>query len=73
MENRSAEGRSSDESELLEAAQSILAEVDLSPIHSQRSSAARLVYTWALILERRAVWKLQDVIAAALRLYADSL
>jgi hypothetical protein len=61
------------EEQTFKLAQEILLEVDLAPTHSEKPYHSRLVYVWALIFERRAVWKLQVLLADALKRYADTL
>ncbi|KAL2844566.1 fungal-specific transcription factor domain-containing protein [Aspergillus pseudoustus] len=64
---------SSEEAERIKLVREILSEVDLPASQTQKPDAVRLVYTWALILNRRAVWKLQKIVAGSLERYADSL
>jgi len=63
--------RSADEAHVIQLVRDILSEVDLPAIHSQKPDAVRVVYTWALILKRRAIWKLQKIIADSLERFAD--
>ncbi|KAI2986419.1 transcriptional regulator family: Fungal Specific TF and C2H2 zinc finger [Aspergillus niger] len=64
---------SPEETAKIKQVREILSEVDLPASHAQKSDAVRLIYAWALILSRRAVWKLQKIVADSLERYADSL
>lgn len=64
---------SADETKVIKLAREILSDVDLPATHSRKPDAVRLVYAWALILNRRAVWKLQNIIADSLERFADTL
>lgn len=63
---------SAEEAQVIKLVREILSEVDLPATYSQKPDAVRLVYTWALILNRRAVWKLQKIIAESLERFANS-
>ncbi|RHZ54899.1 uncharacterized protein CDV56_107610 [Aspergillus thermomutatus] len=66
MQNLPEPERTPDESQQIQLLQSILSEVGLSDVHNYKPDSVRLVYAWALILERRSVWKLQAIVADAL-------
>lgn len=72
-QNRPESQWSPEEAEQIKLVREILSEVDLPASRTQKPDAARLVYMWALILNRRAVWKLQKIVADSLERYADSL
>ncbi|RDH30144.1 hypothetical protein BDQ94DRAFT_181723 [Aspergillus welwitschiae] len=59
---------SPEETARIKQVREILSEVDLPAIHAQKSDAVRLIYAWALILSRRAVWKLQKIPPALMTL-----
>ncbi|KAL4756329.1 uncharacterized protein BDW70DRAFT_164603 [Aspergillus foveolatus] len=72
-QNRPESQWSPEEAEQVKLVREILSEVDLPASRAQKPDAVRLVYAWALILNRRAVWKLQKIVADSLERYADSL
>ncbi|KOC14647.1 hypothetical protein AFLA70_74g003171 [Aspergillus flavus AF70] len=72
-QNRPESQWSPEEADQIKLVREILSEVDLPASRTQKPDAARLVYMWALILNRRAVWKLQKIVADSLERYADSL
>lgn len=73
MQNRPELQWSPEVTERIQLVREILSEVDLPASHAQKPDAVRLVYAWAIILDRRAVWKVQKIVADSLEWYADGL
>jgi hypothetical protein len=65
--------RSPRDGHIIQLAKEVLLEVDLSPTYTEKPYHAQLVYAWALIFECRAAWRLQILLADALRRYAETL
>lgn len=50
-----------------------LGEVELDQVNAHKPYSTQLVYAWALIFERCAIWGIQSVLADALNRFANSL
>lgn len=62
----------SEEKECMQLAEEILAEVDIGPANALKPQSTKLIYVWAMVFERCAVWGIQFILAEALRRYAEN-